>query len=150
MAHEVEHRTLARFLEEHSLKHTKQREAILDVFLEVEGHVTSDDLYQRVRAVHPQIGYTTVYRTMKLLCDAGLAHEHNFDGLTRYEIAHEHHDHLVCVRCGKIIEFECEMIESAQERGHSGPPAIRSGRPRGAKAERSAPSRPLTACPRSR
>jgi Fe2+ or Zn2+ uptake regulation protein len=77
MAHEVEHRTLARFLEEHSLKHTKQREAILDVFLEVEGHV---------------------------------------DGLTRYEIAHEHHDHLVCVRCGKIIEFECEMIESAQER----------------------------------
>jgi hypothetical protein len=63
MAHEVEHRTLARFLEEHSLKHTKQREAILDVFLEVEGHVTSDDLYQRVRAVHPQIGYTTVYPT---------------------------------------------------------------------------------------
>ena len=115
MAHEVERRTLARYLEEHSLKHTKQREAILDVFLEVEGHVTSDDLYQRVRAVHPQIGYTTVYRTMKLLCDAGLAHEHNFDGLTRYEIAHEHHDHLVCVRCGKIIEFECEMIESAQE-----------------------------------
>jgi Fur family ferric uptake transcriptional regulator len=52
---------------------------------------------------------------MKLLCDAGLAHEHNFDGLTRYEIAQEHHDHLVCVRCGKIIEFECEMIESAQE-----------------------------------
>jgi Fur family ferric uptake transcriptional regulator len=95
MAHEVEHRTLARFLEEHSLKHTKQREAILDVFLEVEGHITSDDLYQQVRAVHPQIGY---------------------DGLTRYEIAHEHHDHLVCVRCGKIIEFECEMIESAQER----------------------------------
>jgi Fur family ferric uptake transcriptional regulator len=156
MAHEVEHRTLARFLEEHSLKHTKQREAILDVFLEVEGHVTSDDLYQRVRAVHPQIGYTTVYRTMKLLCDAGLAHEHNFDGLTRYEIAHEHHDHLVCVRCGKIIEFECEMIETGTARsartrsGHSGPPAIRSGRPRGAKAERSAPSRPLTACPRSR
>jgi len=115
MAHEVEHRTLARFLEEHSLKHTKQREAILDVFLEIEGHITGDDLYQRVRAVHSQIGYTTVYRTMKLLCDAGLAHEHNFDGLTRYEIAHEHHDHLVCVRCGKIIEFECEMIESAQE-----------------------------------
>jgi Fur family ferric uptake transcriptional regulator len=53
---------------------------------------------------------------MKLLCEAGLAHESNFDGTTRYEIAHEHHDHLVCVRCGKIVEFECDMIESAQER----------------------------------
>ena len=74
-------------------------------------------LYQKVRAVHPQIGYTTVYRTMKLLCDAGLAHERNFDdGITRYEIEHEHHDHLVCTRCGKIIEFECRSIESTQDR----------------------------------
>jgi Fur family ferric uptake transcriptional regulator len=116
MAHEVEQRALARYLEEHSLKHTKQREAILDVFLEAKGHITSEDLYQAVRSRHAQIGYTTVYRTMKLLCEAGLAHEHNFDGTARYEIAHEHHDHLVCTRCGKIIEFECEMIESAQNR----------------------------------
>jgi Fur family ferric uptake transcriptional regulator len=116
MAHEVEQRALARYLEEHSLKHTKQREAILEVFLGARGHITSEDLYQRVRAKHANIGYTTVYRTMKLLCEAGLAHEHNFDGIARYEIAHEHHDHLVCVRCGKIVEFECEMIESAQER----------------------------------
>jgi Fur family ferric uptake transcriptional regulator len=116
MAHEVEQRALARYLEEHSLKHTKQREAILDVFLEAKGHITSEDLYQAVRSRHAQIGYTTVYRTMKLLCEAGLAHEHNFDGTARYEIAHEHHDHLVCTRCGKIIEFECEMIESAQNK----------------------------------
>jgi Fur family ferric uptake transcriptional regulator len=116
MAHEVEQRALARYLEEHSLKHTKQREAILDVFLEAKGHITSEDLYQSVRARHSQIGYTTVYRTMKLLCEAGLAHEHNFDGTARYEIAHEHHDHLVCTRCGKIIEFECEMIEAAQNK----------------------------------
>ena len=48
--------------------------------------------------------------------EAGLAHEHHFgDGLTRYEIAQEHHDHLVCTKCGKIVEFECRMIESAQE-----------------------------------
>ena len=52
---------------------------------------------------------------MKLLCDAGLAAERNFDdGITRFEIAHEHHDHLVCTRCGKIIEFECRMIENTQ------------------------------------
>jgi Fur family ferric uptake transcriptional regulator len=116
MSHEVEQRALARYLEEHNLKHTKQREAILEVFLEAKGHITSEDLYQDVRARHPQIGYTTVYRTMKLLCEAGLAHEHNFDGTARFEIAQEHHDHLVCTRCGKIIEFECEMIESAQTR----------------------------------
>ncbi len=116
MAHEVEHRTLARYLEEHSLKHTKQREAILDVFLSVTGHITGEELYRKVRELHPGIGYTTVYRTMKLLVEAGLAHEHNFDGTARYEIAHEHHDHLVCTRCGKIVEFECELIESAQDR----------------------------------
>ena len=115
MAHEVEHRSLARYLEEHSLKHTKQRDAILGVFLEATGHITSEEIYQRVQDAHPSIGYTTVYRTMKLLCDAGLANERRFDdGVTRYEIAQEHHDHLVCVRCGKIIEFECRMIESTQ------------------------------------
>ena len=116
-SHEVERRSLARYLEEHNLKHTKQREAILEVFLSVEGHITGEKLYQKVREAHPQIGYTTVYRTMKLLCDAGLANEHQFDdGVTRYEIEHEHHDHLVCTRCGKIIEFECRSIEATQNR----------------------------------
>jgi len=117
MAHEVEHRTLVSYLEEHSLKNTKQRETILDVFLDAAGHITSDELFQRVRAEHPNIGYTTVYRTMKLLCDAGLATEHHFaDGITRYEIAHEHHhDHLLCTRCGKIIEFESRTIEETQK-----------------------------------
>ncbi len=115
MAHDVEHEALARYLDEHNLKRTKQREAILGVFLEVRGHITAEDLHQRVRENHPNIGYTTVYRTMKLLCDAGLAIERRFeDGVTRYEIEHQHHDHLVCIRCGKIIEFECAMIESAQ------------------------------------
>jgi Fur family ferric uptake transcriptional regulator len=116
MAHEVEHRTLASYLEEHSLKNTRQREAILDVFLQARGHVTSEELFQRIRDEYPNIGYTTVYRTLKLLCDAGLAAERHFDdGITRYEIAHEHHDHLVCTRCGKIIEFECPMIEETQD-----------------------------------
>ncbi len=116
MAHEVERQALARYLEEHNLKHTRQREAILEVFLGATGHITSEEIYSSVRREHASIGYTTVYRTMKLLCDAGLASERHFDdGITRYEIAHEHHDHLVCLRCGKIIEFECEMIEAAQE-----------------------------------
>ena len=116
MSNDLEQKALAAYLEDHNLKHTKQREAILDVFLGVKGHVTSDELYQKVRGLHANIGYTTVYRTMKLLCDAGLAIERHFDdGVTRYEVEHEHHDHLVCVRCGKIVEFECQMIESAQD-----------------------------------
>ena len=115
MAHELERRTLARYLEEHNLKHTKQRDAILETFLEAKGHITSEQLYQSVRDANPSIGFTTVYRTMKLLCDAGLASEHHFDdGMTRYEIKHEHHDHLVCTKCGKIIEFECQLIETTQ------------------------------------
>jgi len=116
MPHDLEQKALASYLEDHNLKQTKQREAILEVFLGVTGHITSDELHQRVRDLHPNIGYTTVYRTMKLLCDAGLAIERHFDdGITRYEIEHEHHDHLVCVRCGKIVEFECQMIEKAQD-----------------------------------
>ncbi len=117
MAHEVEREALSRYLEEHDLKHTRQRDLILDAFLEARGHVTSDEIYQRVRAENPNIGFTTVYRTMKLLVEAGLAEERQFDdGVTRYEIEHEHHDHLVCTRCGKIIEFECRSIEEAQNR----------------------------------
>ncbi len=117
MAHDVEMRALARYLDEHKLKHTKQREAILDVFLDASGHISSEDLQQRVRDRHPNIGYTTIYRTMKLLCEAGLAVERHFDdGVARFEIQHEHHDHLVCTRCGRIVEFECQMIEETQER----------------------------------
>ena len=116
MAHELEQSALSRYLERHGLKHTKQREAILAVFLDASAHITSEEIFEKVRKGHPDIGFTTVYRTMKLLCEAGLADERHFDdGITRYEIPHEHHDHLICTRCGKIIEFECRMIESAQD-----------------------------------
>ena len=69
--------------------------------------------------VNPKIGYTTVYRTLKLLTRLGLAEERKFaDGETRYEpIARGgHHDHLICLGCGKIIEFEDDAIETLQNR----------------------------------
>jgi Fur family ferric uptake transcriptional regulator len=116
MAHEVEQRILASYLDENALKHTRQRQAILEVFLEAPGHITSEDLSKRVRELYPRIGHTTVYRTLRLLCDAGLASERRFDdGATRYEAKRQHHDHLVCLRCGTIIEFESSMIEGAQQ-----------------------------------
>ena len=115
MGHEFERETLNRYLGEHNLKHTRQREIILETFLESKGHVSSEDLYQKIRPANPRIGYTTVYRTMKLLVEAGLAEERNFDdGVTRYEIEHDHHDHLVCTLCGKIVEFESDLIEKTQ------------------------------------
>jgi Fur family ferric uptake transcriptional regulator len=115
MSHEVEMKALAGYLEQNHLKHTKQRELILSTFLEAKRHVTSEELYHTVREQHSNIGYTTVYRTMKLLVEAGLATERRFDdGITRYEVEHEHHDHLVCVKCGKIQEFECKTIEETQ------------------------------------
>ena len=116
MAHEVERAALAEFLARRGLKQTKQRDAILMAFLSAQGHITSDEIFQAVHKDFPSIGYTTVYRTMKLLVEAGLAQSHHFDdGVVRYEIEHDHHDHLVCVKCGKIIEFECKMIEDVQE-----------------------------------
>ena len=73
-------------------------------------------LYNEVKEVNPRIGYATVYRTMKLLTECGLAVERHFrDGEARYERAEEaHHDHLICESCGKIVEFEEEQIEKLQ------------------------------------
>jgi Fur family ferric uptake transcriptional regulator len=115
MAHDEKLKALAVYLEQNHLKQTRQRELVLQTFLEAKRHVTSEDLYQAVRVKHANIGYTTVYRTMKLLVEAGLATERHFDdGITRYEIEQEHHDHLVCVKCGKIQEFESDSIERTQ------------------------------------
>ncbi len=66
-----------------------------------------------------RVGYATVYRTMKMLSEGGMANELHFgDGATRYEIADDdaHHDHLICVECGNIVEFEEPLIEELQER----------------------------------
>jgi Fur family ferric uptake transcriptional regulator len=116
MAHEAERAALSAYLEEKNLKHTKQRDVILDAFLDARGHATSEELYRLVREVNSNIGYTTVYRTLKLLVDAGIAQERHFDdGIARYEIEHDHHDHLVCLECGKIAEFESPLIEATQE-----------------------------------
>ena len=79
MVHEVERCRLVRYLGEHGLKQTRQRQAILDVFLSARGHLTSEDILRAVRELHSNIGYTTVYRTMKLLCEAGLANERHFE-----------------------------------------------------------------------
>jgi Fur family ferric uptake transcriptional regulator len=105
------------FMSNKGLKSTRQREVILDEFLNSADHLSTEELYLRVRRKHPHIGYATVYRTLKLFAECGIAEERDFGaGQTLYEPSHgdEHHDHLICTKCGEIIEFECLRIERLQ------------------------------------
>lgn len=100
------------------LRSTRQRDIILDIFLSTHQHVSVEELYFKIKASNPGIGHATVYRTLKLFSEAGLAREILLhDGQTRYEhvVAGEHHDHLVCTGCNSIIEFEDETIEKLQK-----------------------------------
>ena len=110
-------RAFNQFAVKKGLRSTRQRDVILDIFLSTHEHLTVEELYLKVKASHPGIGQATVYRTLKLFTEAGLAREMILsDGQTRYEhqLAGEHHDHLVCTSCNLIIEFEDETIEQLQ------------------------------------
>ena len=99
------------------LKATRQRDLIAEVFASSHDHISVDELLALVREQDRQIGYATVYRTLRLLVQSGLAAERRFgDGHTRYERRDaEHHDHMICNRSGQIIEFVNEEIEELQE-----------------------------------
>ncbi len=106
------------YLDRKKLKLTPHRELILENFIGNEGHRSVEDVCRVVREEDPRIGYPTVYRTMKLLADCGLAREIDLaDGITRYEhlFNHEHHDHMVCMKCGMSIEFYKPAIEAVQD-----------------------------------
>lgn len=110
--------TFKSYLTEQGLRYTRQREAIAEVFFDAEGHLSLPELLDLAKSRHASVGYATVYRTMKLLAECGLAAEHKFaEGTVRYEPTHdgEHHDHLICVTCGRIVEYEDERIEQLQE-----------------------------------
>src|SRR6266576_3978699 len=105
-------------IQKKGLKRTAQRDLILDMFLRTEDHLSSEDLYRLVQKQDPTIGQTTVYRTLKLLTEAGLAREVRFgDGITHYEhnYKHQHHDHMICSECGRIIEFFSAELEAIQD-----------------------------------
>ncbi|MCS6798062.1 MAG: transcriptional repressor [Myxococcota bacterium] len=106
-------------MERNGLRSTTQRRLVTEVFFRSDGHVSIEELLSAVRRHDPRVGYATVYRTLKLLKESGLAHERHFgDGMSRYEVhaEDEHHDHLICTECGRIVEFEEPAIERLQER----------------------------------
>lgn len=104
------------YIQDKRLNVTAQREAIVEQFLRTRDHVSIDELLTKVRKRQPKVGYATVYRTLKLLVDSGLAVERQFgDGQARFEVVGDHHDHLICIKCGLILEFEDNEIERLQD-----------------------------------
>jgi Fur family ferric uptake transcriptional regulator len=119
MAHAPEReedRVLAAYLAQHGLKRSEQREVILDTFLRAARHLSVEDLLRIVQRRRPDIGRTTIYRTLKLLKEAGLASELTFGGQSRFEPHYnrDHHDHFICRSCGDIFEFTSPEIERLQ------------------------------------
>ncbi len=111
-----EQELLTGFLKQKGLKQTGQREKILEVFLSNMRHVSADELHASIRKSDPKIGFSTVYRTLRLLTEAGLAREVNFgDGRARFEKAFDkgQHGHLICTNCGKAEEFVVNAIDKA-------------------------------------
>ncbi|MGL1863768.1 MAG: transcriptional repressor [Pseudodesulfovibrio sp.] len=108
----------ADYLAEKNLKMTPQRRLILDTLEKQGGHLSSEELYAKVKKRDKSVGQATVYRTLKLFNESGLIEPLDFaDGVTRYEMSYgaDHHDHLICERCGKNIEILDETIEHRQE-----------------------------------
>jgi Fur family ferric uptake transcriptional regulator len=107
----------AAYLARQGLKRSAQREAILDAFLDSERHLSVEDLLLLARRRRPEVGRTTVYRTLKHLQAAGLAQELPLQGETRFErdYKRQHHDHFICKTCGAIFEFSSDDIERLQD-----------------------------------
>ncbi len=106
------------YLTDNSLKFTKQREVIVEEFFRKSIHLSAEELFKLVQKQDSKIGLASIYRTLGSLVDAGLAVERCFLDKTsvyEYNDPHEHHDHLICMRCHHIFEFENEEIEKLQE-----------------------------------
>jgi Fur family transcriptional regulator, ferric uptake regulator len=112
---------LGEFLQRRGLKHSRQRDVVVQAFFALGGHVPVEAVVARARQDDPRVSVATVYRTMKLLAECGLAMPRQFgDGQTRYEPSTRRHadahDHLICTLCGEIVEFESARIAELQLR----------------------------------
>ena len=112
-------RILAAHLREKGLKQSSKRDRVLEVFLATHDHLTTEELHKLVKEQDASIGYTTVYRTLKLLAQCGLAYEVSFhDGVARYEhgLHRRTHHHMVCTTCGDSFEFFAPELEAVERR----------------------------------
>jgi Fur family ferric uptake transcriptional regulator len=107
------------YLATKNLKQSEQRKEILHIFLNIDKHLTANELYRIVQKKYPKVGYATIYRTLRLLRESGLCRELKFeDGTARHEhlYGHQHHDHLICTKCGRFVEVVDSEIERLQEK----------------------------------
>lgn len=103
-----------RYLRDHNLPVTQQREAVAGAVFFADAHLCVGDIERVLRERRLDVGKATVYRTLGLLATAGLVQEHDFgEGFKRYEplVAQSHHEHLICLSCGKVVEFSSERLE---------------------------------------
>lgn len=107
--------TLRDYLNTRTKKLTKNRKLILDVFLLAGSHRTIEELYYQTKVLNPRVGLATVYRSVKILCDCGLVSgfKHT-DGVFRYELGREYHEHLICIKCGRLFEVSDPQIKAMQ------------------------------------
>ena len=106
------------YLDTSKLKHSKQRNVIIEYFLKMDDHVSAEDLHAYAKEDGSTAGMATIYRTLNLLKDANLVEQKQFaDGKAVFELnlPDSHHDHLICTKCGKVVEFENTQIEKLQE-----------------------------------
>src|SRR3984957_20800773 len=108
--------TFRRMIRQMGLKVTQQRVAILETLSCGRAHVTAQEVYEIVNARYPEIGFATVYRFLRKMAEQKMVTEVRMGGLpARYELTpRRHHDHLTCVQCGQIVEFENNTIENLQ------------------------------------
>lgn len=104
------------YIETKGLRSSSARETIAKEFFKTKDHITIEELLTKTRKLNPKIGIATVYRTLHLLQECGLAIRRDFNtGVVSFEPQTDHHhDHLICISCGKIIEFFSDEIEKAQ------------------------------------
>jgi Fur family ferric uptake transcriptional regulator len=105
-------------LKKAGLKVTLPRIKILEILQDPKNqHISAEDVYKILLEMDEEIGLATVYRVLNQFDDAGILNRHHFEGgKSVFEISHkEHHDHLVCLKCGKVVEFEDDTIEQRQE-----------------------------------
>lgn len=105
-------------LKKAGLKITLPRLKILEIMQDPDNqHIGAEDVYKKLLEQDEEIGLATVYRVLNQLDDAGIIHRHHFEGgKSVFELSQKsHHDHLVCLDCGKVIEFEDPIIEKRQE-----------------------------------
>jgi Fur family ferric uptake transcriptional regulator len=103
-----------RYLRDHRLPVTRQRDVVAEIVFESEDHVSVEGIEKRLRERGERVGTATVYRTLDVLVQSGLVRAHDFgEGFKRYEAmpAQAHHEHLICLRCGRVVEFANERLE---------------------------------------